>query len=325
MVSAVFFPGLCALPALTLTGCGAKQAAVEYAPDRSRGFTAGQTAEWEGAGEASGASATAAADADGAAAAGDASRAVQTRKLVKNAELRLRVEDPEAAEKPVAAIMEKYGAYAAEVRIYDNSRTYTIRVPSASYEPLLAEVNGIGKILYRTESAEDVTLRYYDLEGRLATKQELLKTFQGYLGKAENIEEIMTVERRIAELQQEIDWTGTQLRSLADLVDYATVDLELRGPSSSSPSKPSAGERLSSLFRVFGDYASAVLVILTGIVIYGVPSVLILALLFWILFGRIGLLKKLWRLAAGKTIKHSAGGNSSVHIEKERADEHRDQ
>jgi hypothetical protein len=44
-------------------------------------------------------------------------------------------------------------------------------------------------------------------------------------------------------------------------------------------------------------------VVLVGIVIYGIPVILGAALLFWLLFGRIGLLKKLWRLAAGKNTK----------------------
>jgi hypothetical protein len=166
---------------------------------------------------------------------------------------------------------------------------------------MLADLIGMGKLLRRSESAEDVTLKYYDLEGRLATKRELLKTFQSYLGKAGNIEEIMTVEQKIAELQQDIEWTGTQLRNLAHLVDYSTIELEILGPVSvSSYSAPTLGERFGELFGSFGEVASGALVVLVGILIYGVPTLLILAALFWILFGRIGLFRKLWRLAAGK-------------------------
>ena len=229
------------------------------------------------------------------------SAAVQTRKLVKRADLRLRVENTEAAERPVTELMEKYRAWSASTGIYENSRSYSIRVPSSSYDAMLAELAGLGKILRRTENAEDVTLRYYDLESRLATKRELLKTYQGYLGKAKDIDEIMTVESRIAELQQEIDYTGTQFRNLSNLVDYSTINLELSGPvSASSYSEPTLGEKLKELFGSFTDVASSGLVVLTGIIIFGVPALLILILLFWILFGRIGLLKKLWRLAAGK-------------------------
>ncbi|GHV03574.1 hypothetical protein FACS189485_07130 [Spirochaetia bacterium] len=230
--------------------------------------------------------------------------AEKTRKLVQRASLRIRTADPAAAEKPLLEAMEKYDAWAASTRINENSRDYTIRVPSASYESFLAELNGMGKVLHRNESAEDVSLRYYDLEGQLAVKLELLKTFQGYLGKAKDIDEIMTVEKRIAELQNEIDWTGTQFRSLAHLVDYATIELEILGPiNAPSASAPGIGERITGLFSSFGDFASALLVILVGVVIYGIPSLLILILLIWLLFGRIGLLKKLWHAAFGRAGK----------------------
>ncbi|MCL2138559.1 MAG: DUF4349 domain-containing protein [Treponema sp.] len=228
----------------------------------------------------------------------------QSRKLVKRAEIRIRVEDPEATERPLAELMEKYGAWPASAGISENSRSYSIRVPSGSYEAMLSELAGLGRILGRTESAEDVTLRYYDLESRLATKRELLKTYQGYLGKAENIDDIMTVESRIADLQQEIDQTGTQFRSLASLVDYSTINIDIYGPvAAPSFSEPGIGEKLKVLFGSFGRIASSALVILTGIIIYGIPAVLIFVLLVWVLFGRIGLLKKLMRLALGKKAK----------------------
>ena len=230
-----------------------------------------------------------------------ADTAGQTRKLVKRAEIRLRVEDPAATEKPLASLMEKYGAWPASAVISENTRTYTIRVPSASYDAMLTDLTGLGKILRRSESAEDVTLRYYDLESRLATRRELLKTYQGYLGRAKNIDEIMTVESRIADLQQEIDQTGTQFRNLSGLIDYSTINVDIAGPVTAvSYSAPTLREKLGELFSSFGEVISTALVVLMGIIIYGVPAVLIIILLFWLLFGRIGLLKKIWRLAAGK-------------------------
>ena len=211
------------------------------------------------------------------------------------------MDDPEAIEKLLVELMGKYDAWAASTVIYENSRDYTIRVPSSSYDAMLEELTGLGRTLWRSENTEDVTLQYYDLEGRLITRQELLKTYQSYLARANNIDEIMTVERRIADLQQEIDQTGTRFRNLANLVDYSTIDVGIIGPASaSSQSNPTLGDKLGELFGSFGDVASSAFVVVMGIIIYGVPAVLILILLFWILFGRIGLLKKLWRLAVRK-------------------------
>jgi len=224
----------------------------------------------------------------------------QSRKLTKSAYLNLRVDDPAAMEKPLSELMDKFGAWSASTTIYENSRNYSIRVPSDSYDAMLAELAGLGRVTRRTENTEDVTLRYYDLEGRLTTKRELLNTYQSYLGKAKNIDEIMTVESRIADLQQEIDWTGTQLRNLTNLIDYSTVNVDITGPAGSSYSRPTLTDRFGDLFGSFGDVFSTALVALAGIIIYGVPALLIIVLLFWVLFGRIGIIKKLWRLAARK-------------------------
>jgi hypothetical protein len=225
----------------------------------------------------------------------------QSRKLTKRAELRIRVEDLGTTEKPIAELLNKYNAWSASTGIYENSRNYEIRVPEGSYEAMLDELAGLGRMIRRTEYTEDVTLRYYDLEGRLATRQELLKTYQGYLARANNIDEIMTVERRIAELQWEIEQTGTQFRNLSNQIDYSTINVEITGPvGAASYSRPGLGEKLAELFGAFGNVVSSAFVVLIGIVIYGVPAVLAAVLLFWVLFGRIGLLKKLWRLAAEK-------------------------
>ena len=160
-------------------------------------------------------------------------------------------------------------------------------------------MNGLGRLLRRSETTEDVTLRYYDLEGRLAMKRELLRTFQSYLGRARSIEEILSVEARIAELQNDIEGTGLQLRNLANRIDYATIDLNIIGPAVSSQKyDPTLGERIREMFANFGGFLSTMAIAIVGIIIYGIPILLIVVLLFWLLFGRIGLLKKLWQIAA---------------------------
>jgi hypothetical protein len=223
------------------------------------------------------------------------------RKLVKSAYLRIRVENLDAADASVTGLLQKYDAYAASTEVNENSRSYSLRVPAPRYDAFLAEMNGMGRLLHRSENTQDVTLRYYDLEGRLETKKELLRTFQSYLGKAKTIEEILAVEARISELQYDIEGTGMQLRHLANRVDYATIDLNLMGPVAASQNRgETLGERLKRMFGGFGGFLSGMVMVILGIVIYGVPILLLVVLFFWLLFGRIGLLKKLWGLVKGK-------------------------
>jgi hypothetical protein len=235
--------------------------------------------------------------------------AEKTRKLITRSELRVQVPEPDALEGPVRAAMGKYGAYAERAEANAGGRYYAIRVPSPWFEPLFAELNGMGRVLSRSESTEDVTLAYYDLEGRLRSKEELRAAFRKYLGTARTIEDIMAIETRLAQVQNEIEWMGTELRSLANLVDYAGISLWVVGPASSVPlGRPGLGERVALVFRGFGDFVSAALPAIIGAALYGVPALALAALWYWLFLGKIGLLRKLWRLVNASGGKGGTGG-----------------
>ncbi|MDR0474140.1 MAG: DUF4349 domain-containing protein [Treponema sp.] len=226
------------------------------------------------------------------------------RKLITNSNLQIRIENMDGGVNKLAEIMGRYGTYASSINIWENSREYTLRVPAAKYKNFLDEIMLIGNIIRFNETTEDVTLGYYDLESRLNTKRGLIITFQNYLGRANNIEEILSVEKRIAELQAEIDDIGRQFRLLNDLIDYSTIRLELLGPISvSNYGRETILERIKGLMIGFRGYVSTIVVALLAIVVYGIPAIIILLLLYLLLFGKIGILKKSFKFVSGKKIQ----------------------
>ena len=225
------------------------------------------------------------------------------RKLIKQADLRIEA-DPSFIDsegklsginQKVDELMKRYGAYSESTRSDENTTHFTIRVPEVFYESLIAGTSVLGKTRSRTETAEDVTIKYYDLEGRLNTKKTLLATFQSYLSRTTSIDDIMKVETRIAELQNEIDWLGNQLTRLGNLVDYATVELTIY-TYYSTPAY-NFGDRVKQLFSGFGGFASNILLGILWIIIYLVPIILICLIAYWLLFGKVGILKKAFRSA----------------------------
>ena len=60
------------------------------------------------------------------------------------------------------------------------------------------------------------------------------------------------------------------------------------------------GDKILRLLGSFAGAASGVVVAIIGIVIFGVPSLLLILLAYWLLLGRIGLLKKAFRLAGAE-------------------------
>jgi len=91
------------------------------------------------------------------------------------------------------------------------------------------------------------------------------------------------------------------LTQLASIVDYATVNLYVYNPRDVRPY--TLGDRIADLFGSFGGFAKGGLLALIGIVIFGIPIIIALLLAYWLLFGKIGLLKKAFRLASGKSAK----------------------
>jgi uncharacterized membrane protein YecN with MAPEG domain len=223
------------------------------------------------------------------------------RKIITTANIRIRVEHFDTETASILDLMQQYNSYPSETRINESSRSYTIRVPVENYKPLFEDIKKLGRVLYSSEKNEDVTLKYYDMESRLNTKRELMRTYQSYLRKAEKMEDILATEAKIAELQNDIDSEGSKFITLSNLIDYSTIKLELLGPvSQNTGGRESLGYRAKQLFSNIGEYVSTVLIILLGLVVYGVPSIIILALLYWLLLGKVGVLKKVWRIVAGK-------------------------
>ncbi|MDR2468226.1 MAG: DUF4349 domain-containing protein [Spirochaetaceae bacterium] len=222
-----------------------------------------------------------------------------SQKFIATAYLELKTADFERSTSSLNELMGKYGAHSSAITIHENSKNYTLKVPVQEYKLFLEELLAIGKIIRLRETTEDVSRQYYDLESRLNARKTLLKTYIGYLEKTKNIEEILAVEEKIAELQAEFDDTGQQFRNLNNAIDYLTVQLELLGPvSAGNYNRETSTERIRWLISGFGNYLSIILVVLVGIVIYGIPALIILFALYFLLLGRIGLLKKIYNIVS---------------------------
>ena len=83
----------------------------------------------------------------------------------------------------------------------------------------------MSNVVSYNESQEDVTLTYVSTESRvkaLETEQERLLEL---LSKAENMSDLLEIEARLTDVRYELENVTSQLRVLANKVDYATVNL----------------------------------------------------------------------------------------------------
>lgn len=219
------------------------------------------------------------------------------RKLVYTADMQLEADDPAAVELLVRAAVASAGGYVASSNSNEYQTWLVVRVPVASLEPLMASLAGSGKTLSRSVSAEDVTDAYFDIEGRLRNLRILEDRYRDYLGRATKVQDMLDVEARLSETTMSIERLEGSFRGLKESIDLATLSLTIQPVRPVvDPSKPTMGESMRRLFAGLADAFRVAVVILVGLVVYGVPAVLAVAGLWWLCFGRLGLVRRLFSL-----------------------------
>jgi hypothetical protein len=178
---------------------------------------------------------------------------------------------------------EKYNAYQNRI-----SYNLIIRMPSEKFDSTIVELeSGIGKLVNKKISAEDVTEEYVDLNIRLNNNLAYLKQYKAILAKAKTIKEILEVQKKIRRIEEEIESKKGRLKYLDNKTSFSTLNLEITELASGDFSnKPKFGNRIVNAFnngiRHFGNF----LVFLISIW----PFILGIALLY---YGRKPLLNRL--------------------------------
>jgi hypothetical protein len=175
-------------------------------------------------------------------------------KLIRTADFRFRVSNLQLSTTSIEGMVAKYPAHISNSNMTASGNSLetrmTIRVQSEYFNDLLKEISKEAVLVhYRNIKTDDVTKQFVDLESRLRTKNEILERYKEILRKkAGTIEELLSAERQIGELQEEIEATVSKLNYLKDQVSYSTINLEYY--------EESDGQMASSddsTLRKFGD------------------------------------------------------------------------
>ncbi len=123
--------------------------------------------------------------------------------------------------------MDSYNGSAYSSYRSNRSSTMTIRIPADQMNAFLSEVSEISNVTRRSENVQDVTLDYVDLASHKKTLQAEHDRLLQLLEQAESIEDIITIEQRLSNVQYQIESMESQLRTYDNKVDYGTVHLEV--------------------------------------------------------------------------------------------------
>ena len=212
----------CILGMTMLTGCGSSSRSESASTDMSAGtYAAYDTATEESASDSS------SEIADTADSTSDTTDNYQ-QKLIKTYNYSFETTDMSASQQQVKDNVNKYGGYIESSSCYDSSScNYTIRIPEDKADDFLSDADDIGEKTYESESQEDITTSYYDTAAHIEALETQHKRLLELMEKASSIDDIISLEERLSNVEYELSSYEQQLKIYDNQVDYVTIYIDI--------------------------------------------------------------------------------------------------
>lgn len=178
-------------------------------------------------------------------------------KIIKTVDLSIQTKEYEAYLAAMTASVAKLGGYVENSTNHmgsfyssdsNRSSTYVVRIPADKLDEFLAGAEEKGKITRKTESQKNVTLEYVDLESRISAYKTERTTLTGLLEKAESLEDVLSIQERLSEVNYQIETYTAQMRVLENRIDYSTVTLNIDEVERVTEEKPTIISRIKNTF-----------------------------------------------------------------------------
>jgi anti-sigma factor RsiW len=150
--------------------------------------------------------------------------------IVRTAGVTLTARDFDQARAGLDDILQRHRGYVGELNVntpagVGRTLTATLRVPADQLDATLAEVRKLGRVEAESQSGQEITAQYVDLEARLSnsrnTERRFIDLLQQRTGK---LADVLAVETELSRVRGEIESMESQRKSLAKQVDFATLN-----------------------------------------------------------------------------------------------------
>ena len=177
------------------------------------------------------------------------------RKLIKTVDLTAETYEFDLLVATVESRVASLGGYMENASIhtkYDNLKygDFVIRIPVNKLDQFVTDFSEMSNITDKDTSQKDVTLSYVDLESHKAALEAEEKSLLNLLENAASIEDIIALQSRLTDVRYQIESMESQLRTMDNLIEYATINLYIDEVETYTPvEEPSMGERISTGFE----------------------------------------------------------------------------
>ncbi len=153
------------------------------------------------------------------------------RKIIRNAELTVSVESPAQAARDAAAIARRFGGFVGSTETWgprendaEASVKVVLKVKADRFDDALSALRALGsKVGSESISTDDVTEEYLDLDARLRTEKKLETQYLTLLERAGTVDEMLKVQKHLAEVRGSIEKLEGRKRFLDGRIDLSTI------------------------------------------------------------------------------------------------------
>ncbi len=154
------------------------------------------------------------------------------RLVIRSAQLSVVSKKVPAAVKELTEYVQSVGGFVVNIdlRGMNNapSATVTMRVPVEQFNAALVKVRAIGlKIVSENISGQDVTEEYVDSEAQLKNLTASEQQFMEIMKRAENVEEVLLVQRQLEDVRGRIEQTKGRMQFLERSTKLALITVYL--------------------------------------------------------------------------------------------------
>jgi len=157
-------------------------------------------------------------------------------KIIITRNLQAQTEDMEPLLKSIDQKIAQLGGYVEAQDVYNGSAyaSYryryahlTIRIPAEKLDQFISHVSENANVVSESTTTENVTLSYVAVESRIAALETERDRLLALMEQAEDMEDLLLIERRLTEVLTELEEVTGQLRLYDNLVTYSTVYLDI--------------------------------------------------------------------------------------------------
>lgn len=224
------------------------------------------------------------------------SNTVTARKLIKNAEMYLQVDDYDQALNTLKENVITLGGYITNetANAVDSRGTkrgnLQIRIPQYRFDEFLIGMDDFGKLKNSYIYSQDVTEEYIDVGSRLKTMRTKEERLLNILTQSGNLSDVLDVENELANTRAQLESLEGRMRYLNNQTEYSTVNISLEQVVASTQQVSASG--LEGLgVRVKEAFIKAINNIFLGLGISivfisaAIPYLVVAGILFVIVWG----------------------------------------